>query len=289
MFIDTHTHLNFAAFKDASDKVIRGCLENNIWIINVGTKYETSKKAVQMAQNYERGVYAAVGLHPIHLETGLVKIKNDTEETEIKATEHNFNYEKYKELAQNKKVVAIGEVGLDYYWKPKTKSRFELFKQKQKEVFLKQLDLAKELNMPLILHCRMAYDDLINILTGVDYNNCNTNVMATVLQLGGVVHCFTGTWVQAKKFLEIGFYLGFNGIIFKTIEGINFKEVIKNTPLDRILLETDCPYLTPPQAEGRNDPLNIKYIAQEVAKIKNLSYEEIARITTKNAKNLFKL
>lgn len=297
MLIDTHAHLNFNAFKGDADRVIRRCLENEVWTINVGTKYETSKKAVELAQKYKEGVFAAVGLHPIHLETGLVKIKNDTEEVEIKTTEQDFDYQKYKELAQNPKVVAIGEVGLDYYWKPKTKGRLEVFKQKQKETLLKQIELAKELNLPLILHCRMAHDDLIEIL----------KLQVKIHELNGIIHCFTGTWEQAEKFLEMGFYLGFNGIIFKKIEGfaetpshlspsspsprsaINFAQVIKNTPLDRILLETDCPYLTPPQLLGRNEPLNIKYVAQEVAKIKNLSYEEIARAATQNAKKLFRI
>ena len=277
MFIDTHAHLNFAAFRDDYDEVLRNCLKNNIWTINVGTKYETSKSAVELASKYKEGVFAAVGLHPIHLETGLVKIKNDAEEVEIRTTEQDFDYEKYKELAKNAKVVAIGEVGLDYYWKPKTKGKLELFKAKQKAVLLQQLDLSKELNLPVILHCRMAHNDLLGELGIRDH------------ELRGAVHCFTGTWQQAEKFLEMGFYLGFNGIIFKNIAGINFKEVVEKAPLDRILLETDCPYLTPPQAAGRNEPLNIKYIAQEIAKIKNLSYEDVARITTENAKKLFKI
>jgi TatD DNase family protein len=277
MLIDTHAHLNFNAFKDDADKVIRRCLENNLWTINVGTKYETSKKAVELAQKYKEGVFAALGLHPIHLETGLVKIKNDTEEIEIKTTEQDFDYKKYKELAKNPKVVAVGEIGLDYYWKPKTKKKLELFKEKQRSVLCQQLDLAKELNLPVILHCRLAHDDLINELRIADY------------EMRGVIHCFTGNWQQAQKFLEMGFYLGFNGIIFKKIEGIDFAEVIKNTPLDRILLETDCPYLTPPQAEGRNEPLNIKYVAQEIAKIKNLEFNKIAEAAADNAKVLFKL
>ncbi len=281
MFIDTHAHLNFAAFRHDYDKVVWRCLENNIWTINVGTKYETSKSAVELASKYKEGVFAAVGLHPIHLETGLVKIKNDTKEIEIRTAEQDFDYKKYKELAQNPKVVAIGEVGVDYYWKPKTKRKLELFKEKQKEVLSQQLGLAKELSLPVILHCRMAHNDLIEII--------NYQLKTTHYKLTGVIHCFTGSWQQAQKFLEMGLYLGFNGIIFKKIKGIDFEEVIKNVPLDRSLLETDCPYLTPPQVSGRNEPLNIRYIAQEIAKIKNLSYEEIARTTAENAKKLFKL
>ena len=171
MLIDTHAHLNFNIYKNDADEVIRRSLDNNIWMINVGTKYETSKKAVELAQKHSQGVFAAIGLHPLHLETGLVKIKNDNEEIEVNTKEEDFDYEKYKELALRSsayggkgKVVAIGEIGLDYYWKPKTTKKKEIFKQKQRNLLLKQLELAKELNLPVIFHCRMAHEDLIKIL-----------------------------------------------------------------------------------------------------------------------------
>jgi len=278
MLIDTHAHLNFNVYKQDADEVIRRSLENDIWMINVGTKYETSKKAAELAQKYEKGVYAAVGLHPIHLETGLVKIKNDTEEIEVNTKEEDFDYEKYKDLAlrslgEGGKVVAIGEIGLDYYWRPKTTKKKEIFKQKQKELLLKQLGLAKELNLPVIFHCRMAHQDLINELRIKNY------------ELRGVVHCFSGNWNEAKKYLEIGFYLGFNGIIFK----LDLDEIIKNTPLDKILIETDCPYLTPPQKTGRNEPPYVKYVAEKIGQIKNIDLEELAKITTENAQKLFQI
>ncbi|TSC75224.1 MAG: hypothetical protein G01um101430_547 [Parcubacteria group bacterium Gr01-1014_30] len=284
--IDTHAHLNFNAFKNDVDKVVRQCLANDVWMINVGTKYETSQKAVELAQKYEKGVFAAIGLHPIHLDTGLVKIKNDTEEVEVHAAEEFFDYQKYEELAKSPKVVAIGEVGLDYYWRPKTTKKKELFKQKQKDLLTKQLDLAKELNLPVIFHCRMAYNDLVEILR--KRRNINKYTPDELL-IKGVVHCFAGSWQQAQRFLEMGFCLGFNGIIFKKIKDIDFEEVIRNTPLDRVLLETDCPYLAPPPTEGRNDPLTLKYIVERVAKIKNLSYEKVAEATTENAKKLFSI
>ena len=278
MFVDTHAHLNFNIYKNDSDEVIRRSLENDIWTINVGTKYETSKKAVELAQKYEKGVYATVGLHLIHLETGLVKIKNDTEEIEVNTKEEDFDYEKYKDLAlrslgEGGKVVAIGEIGLDYYWRPKTTKKKEIFKQKQKELLLKQLGLAKELNLPVIFHCRMAHQDLINELRIKNY------------ELRGVVHCFSGNWNEAKKYLEIGFYLGFNGIIFK----LDLDEIIKNTPLDKILIETDCPYLTPPQRTGRNESPYVKYVAEKISQIKNIKLEELAKITTENAQKLFQI
>jgi len=236
MLIDTHAHLNFNAFKDDLDKVIGRCLAENIWMINVGTKYETSKRAVEIAEQYEEGVYAAVGLHPIHLGTGLVKIRTDSEEGSFETGGEDFHISEYKSLAQSPKVVAIGEIGLDYYYKPKTKKKLELFKEKQKELLLKQLDLAKELNLPVIFHCRMAHEDLLKIL--------NYKLKTKNYKLNGVVHCFTGSWEQAKQYLDMGFYLGFNGIIYK----LDLKEVIEKTPIEKILIETDCPYLTPPRA-----------------------------------------
>jgi len=164
MLIDTHAHLNFSAFKDDLEEVIRYSLSENLWMINVGTKYKTSKRTVEIAEKYEKGIFAAVGLHPIYAAPDLVKIKTDPEEGNFIPTEEDFDIEKYRELAKSNKVVAIGEIGLDYYYRPKTKRKLELFKEKQKEVFLSQLKLAKDVGRPLILHCRMAHNDLLEIL-----------------------------------------------------------------------------------------------------------------------------
>jgi len=272
MLFDTHAHVNFNAYKNDSPEVIKRSLDAGVFMINVGSQYSTSKRAVEMAEKHEEGVYAAVGLHPMHLETGLVKIKGDPDEVLFETTEEDFDYIRYKALAQNNKVVAVGEIGLDYYWRPKTKARQELFKEKQRVILEKQIDFAQELNLPIIFHCRMAHNELIEILE-------------KRIGVRGTVHCFTGIWEQAQKYLEMGFYLGVNGIIFK----MDIKETIEKAPLDRILLETDCPYLTPSPMEGRNEPIYIKYVAEEVAKIKKLNYEEIAEATTQNAKKLFKI
>jgi len=280
MLVDTHAHLNIKAFELDREEVIKRCLENNIWIINIGTNYETSKKAVEIAGKYPEGIFAAIGLHPINIKQNQKsKIKNQNDKSKFKNIENileeEFSYEGYKELTKSKKVVAVGEIGLDYYWKPKTTKKKELFKQKQKELLLKELKLAEELNLPVIFHCRMAFDDLIDILQGSD-----------PCKLNGVIHCFTGNWKMAKKFLNLGFYLGFNGIIFK----LDLDEIIKKTPLDRILIETDCPYLTPPNlGKERNDPLGVKFVAERIAEIKNVGFDKIAEITTENAKRLFKL
>jgi len=297
MLIDTHAHLNFDAYKNDVDEVIKRSLDNDVWMINVGSQYTTSQRAVEIAKTYPEGAYAAIGLHPIHLNTGLVKIKLDKEEIEFNSKEENFDYEKYQELAKNEKVVAIGEIGLDYYYKPKTKTKLELFKNKQREIAFQQLKLAKDLNLPVIFHCRMAHKDLIEFLL--------TN--PEVRPEKAVAHAFVGTLDELKKYLDFGYLIGFNGIIFKKIEGIKpndskavigtpsfqsvvFEENIKNTPLEKILVETDCPYLAPPPfLNQRNEPMYVKYVVERIAKIKNLSYEEIAKTTTENARKLFKL
>jgi len=281
MLIDTHAHLNFLAFEKDADEVIRRSLDNNIWMINVGSNFPTSQKAVEIAQKYKykKGVFAAVGLHPINLDTGLVKIKID--EKEGAHFEKEFDYEKYKKLALNEKVVAIGEIGLDYYWKPKTKGRLTLLKETQRDLLLNELGLAKELNLPVIFHCRIAHDDLIEILQRPGL--CKSKI-------NRVIHGFVGDKEQLQEYLKMGFYIGLNGIIFKKIEGINFEENIKETPLEKILIETDCPYLTPPQFEKeRNEPMAVKYVVQEIARIKNTTFKKVADITTKNAKELFDL
>lgn len=270
MIIDTHSHLNFNAYKKDFDEVIEKTLAENIWAINVGTKLETSKRAVELTQMYKEGMYAAIGLHPIYAAAEFQKIKTDPDEGDFLVKEQDFDKEAYKKLAESKKVVAIGEIGLDYYYKPKTSEKLKQFKEKQKQVFLQQLELAKELNLPLILHCRMAHDDVIEILKGQGFR--------------GVIHCFTGTKEQAQKYMEMGFHLGINGIIFK----FNIDEIIKSAPLDKILVETDCPYLTPIQ-EGnkRNEPIFIKHTIQKIADLKGISFQEVVDKTTQNARELF--
>jgi TatD DNase family protein len=232
-----------------------------------------------MAEKYPRGVYAAIGLHPIHLSSGIFKTKVDTEEIEFQTKEENFDCEKYKELAKSEKVVAIGEIGFDYWYRPKTKVKLAEFKNRQIETFLQQVKLAEELDLPIIFHCRVAHDELINILN-TKYKILNTG-------LKGVMHCFTGTIDDAKKYLEMGFYIGFNGLIFKMDW---WDEIIKKIPIEKILVETDCPYLVPPQAGSqRNEPIFVKYVAERIAELKDLNYEEVIEITTKNARELFKI
>jgi len=269
MIIDTHSHINFKSYDAERAEVIKRTQEQGVVCIDVGTKYETSKRAVELAEQNEN-IFAAIGMHPIHIKTDLMKLRMDENEGAFAPLGEEYDKEKYRELAQNKKVVAIGEIGLDYYYRPKTKTRLEEFKQLQKKVFIQQLELAEELNLPVIVHCRLAFDDIYEILK--------------TRKLRGVIHCFTGDWQLAQRFINLGFYIGINGIVDK----LDLTEVIKNCPLDKILTETDCPYLTPKE-EGnkRNEPIFVKHVIQRIADIKGLTFDQVASATFKNAKELF--
>ncbi len=277
MLIDTHAHVNFNSFRSDSDEVIRRALDNNTWLINVGSQFSTSRRAVSIAENYDLGVYAAVGLHPIHL----IAANVDEEDMQFESRAEEFNYEDYKELAKSKKVVAIGEIGLDYFHiKDRIKGevdekKTEEIKSKQKEVFIKQFELAQELNLPVIIHSREAHDDLIEIITKLKIHYSKAK---------GVVHCFDGDLETAKKYFDLGFMVSFTGIV-TFVKGY---EWIKDIPEDKFMVETDSPYLTPPPHRGeKNEPVYVKYIAQKIAEIRGVSEEEIEKITTRNAKEFF--
>ncbi len=276
MLIDTHAHVNFSAFKEDGKEVLQRCLDNEIEVINVGSQWSTSQRAVEIAEQYKEGVYAAVGLHPIHLYQMEV---DENEDIHFISRAEKFDYDKYKELALHPKVVAIGEMGIDYFHLPEGEDPEEV-KHKQKETFLQGIELARELDKPIIVHTRPArgsfdaYDDEINILRQVGYFH-------------GVIHSFLGSFEQAQTFLQMGFYLSFNGIVtFKNAKEV--QEVAKKVPLERVLLETDSPYLTPEPYRGkRNEPAYVEYVARKIAELKGVSVEEVAEITTNNARRLF--
>lgn len=271
MIIDTHSHISFKAYDADREEVLKRIRDEGMICIDVGTKYETSKKAIELAEKNEN-IFAAIGMHPIHIKTDLMKLKMDEEEGAFAPLGEDFDKARYMELAKSKKVVAIGEIGLDYYYKPKGTAKQEKFKQQQKEVFIAQLEMAEELDLPVIIHCRVALNDLYEILQARN--------------LRGTIHCFTGSWEDAQKFLSLGFYIGINGIIDK----LDLDEVVKNTPLDKILVETDCPYLTPKAEDGkRNEPIFVKHVIQRIADLRGVTFEEIASVTTQNAKKLFRI
>ncbi len=259
--IDTHAHLNFKAFSQDYQKVIQDNFKQGLKaVINIGSNLETSKKACQIAQEFSH-CYAAIGLHPIHVE------------------DEDFILEEFQELIKKNKdqVKAIGETGLDYY-----QEKYE--PEEQKKVFLKHLKLAQEFNLPVVLHCRGsktephdAYLDLLKILK-------------KQVKSKGVIHCFSADWEIAQQFLDLGFYMGFTGpITFKNATPRLLKVVIQ-APLNKILLETDCPFLAPePYRGGRNEPIYIRLLAQKIAELKEISQEEVIKQTTKNAQKLFNI
>jgi len=287
MLIDTHGHVSFNAFKQDADKVLERTLKEGTWVIMPGTQFSTSKRAVEIAEQYQEGVYAAIGLHPIHLaenrrvDVQEVQSENVKEEEWMTfgTREEEFSYEKYKELGQSKKVVAIGECGLDYYYEPKSKEKRQAERLKQKSALAQQIKLAYELDLPTIFHCRKAHEDLLEFLKPHQG------------KIRGVIHCYTGDLKQAEQFYNLGFSFGFNGLILKDVPALpNPKEIIGALPLERIVLETDSPYLVPSEVKAeRNEPLFIQYIAEEIARIKDISPEEVAFVTTKNAKSLFSI
>lgn len=278
MLIDTHAHLNFAAYKDDIDEVIKRTKTEDTKVINVGSQFSTSQRAVELATKNASHFYAAVGLHPIHL----FEMHVDESESVFKTRKEEFDSEAYRKLASSPQVVAIGEMGIDYFHQPKDVPTRE-FERIQKWNFQKGINLAKELDLPLILHCRgskenetKAYHDMLAVLKESDYNR-------------GVVHCYTSDWVTAKKFLDAGFMISFTGIITfpKTTK---LAEVVRKTPIDRIMIETDSPYLAPQIVRGkRNEPRYVRYVASRVAEIKGLDYDEVEEKTTSNAEKFFKL
>lgn len=303
MFIDTHAHLNFREFAQNLDEIINDALDARVKkIINVGSNYKTSKNAIDIVNKQEISskLFAAVGCHPIHLAADITeKTLFEGKEYSFVTKKEEFVAEKYQQLIdQNKEsVVAIGETGLDYYHFQSekdlnVKEEFEKQQEIQKKVFQEHISLAQLNNLPLILHCRgsketsyKAYDDMIAI---IEKSN-SKNEQAQYGNLQGVIHCFAGNLKQAKKFVDLGFYIGVNGIItFKNAKEI--QNIIKEIPLKKIILETDCPYLAPEPFRGkRNEPKYIPVIAEYIAKLKNISVEMIAKNTTKNAEKLFNI
>ena len=269
-FFDTHTHVNFTAFKDDADATIQRALDNHTWLVNVGTQINTSRSAVEWSGKYARGVFAAIGLHPIHTWQQAV----DEEESHFKSHDEKFDPVAYEKLLTDK-VVAVGECGLDYFRLPAENREEAVVKQKTE--FINQLQFAKQHSLPVIIHCRDAYEDVLDILKSEYAGGA------------GIIHSFTDTWVTAKKFLDIGFSVALNGILTFDKTG-KLAEVVENTPMNRLLTETDAPYLTPPPFRGkRNEPNYVQYVATRIAEIKKLSLEETANQTFQNACELFRI
>ena len=283
--IDIHGHIQFSAFKDDADEVIKRALDQGVYIIAPSSQLSTSKRAIAYAEKYPGKIFAGIGLHPIHLKPAHF----DPSEGEAPAFQtHGEQYDKavWRPLAENPHVVTLGEVGLDYI------ERLELSEQEreiQEDIFRKEIELALLVGKPIIQHCRSgvvegkerdAHDDTLRIIR--DYSLGTNHLL-----LRGVAHCYSGNLEQAKQYLDLGFYLSFTGLI--TFNN-SWDEVIKMAPLERLMVETDCPYMTPvPHRGKRNEPMYVRYIAEKIAELKGVSFEKVAEQTTKNAQELFRL
>lgn len=254
MLIDTHAHLDGEAFQEDQAEVIARARENGVsTIINIGFNKETIPTTIALAEKYDF-IYAAVGWHP-----------QDAKDM----TDADFDH--LRELCAHPKVVAIGEIGLDYYWDTSPKDI-------QHTVFRRQIRLARELGKPIIIHNRDAHDDVVRILREEN-----------AAEVGGIMHCYSGSWEIAKMCLAMNFYISFGGpVTFKNAK--QPKEVLKQVPLDRLLIETDSPYLCPDPFRGkRNESAYVKYVAEAAAALKEMPVEELAAITSTNAKRVFGL
>ncbi len=276
MLFDSHCHLQFNGYKDDRESVIKRCLEKKLQCNIVGTQIDTSRAAVVLAEKYD-GFYATIGLHPIHT----THTEVDEEESLFTSREENFDEIQYAELAKSKKVIAVGECGLELFHLPSDADRAAIL-HKQTEVFLQQYRFAQKNTLPMVIHVRGAYEEMLAVLRGVGG------------QIKGTMHCYTGNWHYAAQYLDLGLYLGFTGVITfppkKTAPQAQFDllEVVQKCPLDRMLIETDAPYLAPQAYRGeRCEPWMVEEVAKKIAEIRGITLDEVLQITDENAKNLF--
>ncbi|MDD6572784.1 MAG: TatD family hydrolase [Thermoflexaceae bacterium] len=253
MIFESHAHYDDDKFDEDREELLSHLVENGIeYVVNIGSSIDSCKRTVKLMERYDY-IYGALGIHPneVHL-----------------VTDEEYEW-LVREVKTNPKVRAIGEIGLDYYWEEPEPSV-------QKEWFEKQIELARQVKLPMVIHSRDAAKDTYDMMNAL---RCS--------EIGGVVHCFSYSAEEAKKYLDMGFYLGIGGVVtFKN--GKKLKEVVEYAPLDRILLETDCPYLAPEPNRGRrNSSLNIPYIAKAIAGIKGVTYDEVVDITAQNAKKMY--
>lgn len=252
--VDTHAHLDFPRFDEDRKEVIERAIDGGVkTIVNIGSDMTSSRNSVELSRRYNE-IYSVVGIHPHN------------------ADSFNLNVsKKLKSLSENKKVVAIGEIGLDFHYDNSPR-------EKQKQAFRAQLRLAKSLDLPVVIHTRDADEETLEILKEENAD-----------KIGGIMHCFASDKKMAKEILDLGFYIAFGGLItFKNLA--NLREVVKEVPMNKILVETDAPYLTPDPYRGkRNEPLYVKYVVKKIAEVKGLSEEEVAKKTTENAKKVYNI
>lgn len=254
MLFDTHAHLDDDRFNEDRKQVIMKCKEEGVeLILNAASNLLTSLNSIALAEEYDF-IYASVGVHP-----------HDAKSMDSKSIDV------LRDLAANPKVKAIGEIGLDYHYDYSPRDV-------QKQRFMEQIDLAKQLKLPIIVHDRESHGDVMDIFSKMN-----------VLNMGGVLHSFSGSVEMARECMKLGFYLSISGpLTFKN--NVKTVEVVREIPLDMLLIETDSPYLTPAPYRGqRNYPGYVRYVAEKVAEIKGISFEEVARKTLENGKRLFNI
>lgn len=252
MIFESHAHYDDEAFDEDRESLLASMQPHNIGaVINVSASPAGMESTAKLAEKYPF-IWGAVGVHPDDV-----------------GTMDSTTLERIKELCRREKIVAVGEIGLDYYWDKENHSL-------QKEWFMRQMDAAREVKKPIIVHSREAAADTLQVMKSSDAG-----------EIGGVIHCFSYAREMAREYLNMGFYLGIGGVVtFKNAKKL--KEVVEYAPLDSILVETDSPYLSPvPNRGKRNSSLNLPYIIQEIAEIKRISPEEVERVTEKNARRLF--
>lgn len=252
MIFETHAHYEDEAFDTDREEILETLPKQGIeYVVNVGSSIKTVEKTMELVDRYPY-IYGAVGIHP---------------ENTSELDEDNFAWLKQK--AQHPRIVAIGEIGLDYYWD--TTDR-----ETQKIWFERQIELARELSLPLIIHSRDAANDTFRIMKDLQTD-----------RLGAIIHCFSYSVEQARQYLNMGFYLGIGGVVTFT-NAKKLKEVVEYAPLDQLVLETDCPYLAPvPNRGKRNSSLNLPYVAKEIARIKNIDYDTVVNVTKENAEKFY--
>lgn len=264
--IDSHAHLHDQRFDNDRDSVVVRAKENGTtFIVTVGTNVETSRQAISCAETYDM-VYATVGMHPLH---SFEAYACDPEDQHVE----DFDYDVYKKLAQHHKVVAIGEVGLDYHhFGPHYD--VEKIKNKQREIFTRFIDLCNDVHKPIVVHCWDGYDDLVEILA------------RNVVEKKGIVHSYVGSWKRAIALVELGYMIGVNGIV---TYGDSYDTLIRKIGLDHLVIETDCPYLSPRPLprDGRCEPKDVFYVAQKIAAVTGITVDEVLQKTECNAKKVF--
>ena len=272
-FFDVHTHVHFVAYDTDRDEVVRRALDAGVWLVNVGTQKDTSRSAIEIAKRFGEGIYATVGLHPIHTEKSYHDGKELGADQKFTSRGEEFDFEYYKKLAEDPVVVAIGECGLDYY------RLEESTKDKQYTTLRGHIAVAHAVQKPLMIHCRNAFDDLIPFLKSERENMLPEDP--------GIIHFFTGTVAHARALLELGFSFSFGGV---TTFAREYDEVVRYIPLENILSETDAPYVTPVSFRGkRNEPLYVKYVVEQIAKIRAVEQSALGAALVENALRVFRL